>query len=296
MTWRAPPIERTRISPPQRQQAYLRKNVSFICYNQYASASQVVTAAADGAKVENGFTMRNQSPAIVFDQERASSYDSRRAKSALLFDALHLLIRLVLSDIPADARVLCVGVGTGSELIDLANACPEWRFTAVEPAKPMLDICRRRAEESGISSRCVYHEGYLASLPASDPFDAATCLLVSHSFIHKEERCAFFREIALRLRPGGYLVSSDLASDMSTAAYRSLLEVWIRMMQYSGIPVEEIERFCAAYGREAAVLPPHEVASIIAASGFDAPVLFSQTLLIHAWYAQRTSDVAHNLS
>lgn len=232
--------------------------------------------------------MQNQKSSIVFDQERASSYDERFAKLAPLRDALHLLIHLVLSELPADARILCVGVGTGLELISLAQTFPQWHFTAVEPAAPMLDICRKRAEDYGIVSRCTFHEGYLDSLPASPSFDAATCLLVSHFFMQQDERRNFFSQIASRLCPNGYLISADLASDMSTSTYQSLLEVWLRMLRYSEVPAEEVEKFRASYGRDAAVLPPLEVESIIASSGFDSPVLFFQTLLIHAWYAKRT--------
>lgn len=232
--------------------------------------------------------MQNQKSSIVFDQERASSYDKRFAKLAPLRDALHLLISLILSELPADARILCVGAGTGLELIDLAQRFPQWQFTAVEPAAPMLDICRQRAEDYGIASRCTFHEGYLDSLPASPSFDAATCLLVSHFFIDRDRRRNFFNQIASRLCPNGYLVSSDLVSDMSTSAYESLFEIWLRMLKYSEVPAEEIEKFRASYGRDVAVLPPLEVESIIASSGFDSPVLFFQSILIHAWYAQRT--------
>ncbi|MBW4549418.1 MAG: class I SAM-dependent methyltransferase [Symplocastrum torsivum CPER-KK1] len=232
--------------------------------------------------------MKNQQTTLVFDQEFASSYDRRFAKLAPMHNALHLLIRMVLSELPNDARVLCVGVGTGSELIDLAQTFPQWKFTAVEPAAPMLDICRQKAEEYGIASRCTFHEGYLDSLPASDPFHAATCLLVSHFFIQQEERRNFFRQIAARLLPDGYLVSSDLASDMSSSAYQSLLEVWVRMLINPEMPAEEIEKFLTSYGRDVALLPPQEVEAIIASSGFDTPVLFFQTLLIHAWYTKRT--------
>lgn len=231
--------------------------------------------------------MQNQESSIVFDQERASSYDKRFAKLAPLNDALYLLIRLVLSELPADARILCVGVGTGSELINLAQTFPQWQFTAVEPAAPMLDICRQRTEECGIASRCTFHEGYLDSLPASHSFDAATCLLVSHFFVQQDERRNFFSQIASRLRPHGYLVSADLASDMSTLSYQSLREVWTRMLKYAEYPDRDVEQFLASHGRDAAVLPPNEVASIIASSGFDTPVLFLQTLFIHAWYARR---------
>lgn len=235
------------------------------------------------------FLMQNQEPAIVFDEERASTYDTRAAKVAPLRDVLHLLTRLILSELSAEARILCVGVGTGLELIYLAQEFPQWQFTAVEPATAMLDTCRQKAEDYGVAARCTWHEGYLDSLPTSVSFDAATCLLVSHFFMQQKERQKFFSQIASRLRPQGYLVSADLASDMSTSAYQSLREVWTRMLKYAEYPDEDVEKFLASHGRDAAVLPPHEVASIIASSGFDPPVLFLQTLFIHAWYARRTS-------
>ncbi len=233
--------------------------------------------------------MKNQKSSIVFDKERASSYDKRFTKLASIRDALHLLIRMQLSDLPANARILCVGAGTGIELVYLAQTFPQWSFTAVEPAMPMLDICRKRAEEYGITSRCNFHEGYLDSLPESDPFDAATCILVSHFITQPEERRKFFHEIAERLRPNGYLVSADLASDMTTSAYESLFEVWVKTLKYSEIPDEEIEKYRAALGKDVAVLPPKEVESIISSSDFERPVLFYQALLMHAWYSKRTS-------
>ncbi|KAB8330030.1 methyltransferase domain-containing protein [Scytonema tolypothrichoides VB-61278] len=231
--------------------------------------------------------MQNQKQTVVFNEERASTYDERAAKVAPLRDTLHLLTRLILCELPFDARILCVGVGTGLELIYLAREFPQWQFTAVEPAPAMLNICRQQAEACGVASRCTWHQGYLDSLPASEPFDAVTCLLVSHFFIQQEERRNFFSQIASRLRSQGYLVSADLASDMSTSSYQSLREVWTRMLKYAEYPEQDIEKFLDSHGRDAAVLPPHEVASIIASSGFDVPVLFLQTLFIHAWYARR---------
>lgn len=233
--------------------------------------------------------MQNPNSSVVFDQKRADSYDKQFVKLSALRDGLHLLARMVLSELPADARILCVGVGTGLELADLAQAFPGWQFTAVEPSKPMLDICRGRAREYGIESRCTFHEGYLDSLPASDAFDAATCLLVSHFLLQQEERRQFFCRIAARLRPGGYLVSADLAFDVSTPAYPDLLGVWQRVLRYAELPAEVVEKVRATFAQDVAVLPPREVESIIVSSGFDAPVLFFQACFIHAWYTRRTS-------
>jgi tRNA (cmo5U34)-methyltransferase len=232
--------------------------------------------------------MKNQESTIVFDRERASNHDKQFAKLAPMRNGLDMSICMVLSKLPDDARILCVGVGTGTELIHLAQHFPQWQFTAVEPSAPMLDICRQKAEEYGIASRCTFHEGYLDSLPPSDTFDAATCILVSHFITQLEERHNLFRQISERLCPNGYLVSSDLASDMSTPAYKSLLTVTQQMFQYAEMPAEEIEKIIGAYGRNVAILPPQEVEAIIASSGFDTPVLFFQTFLIHAWYAKRT--------
>ena len=240
--------------------------------------------------------MQNQEPPIVFDKERASSYDKQYAKLASLRDALALLVRLILSDLPADARILCVGVGTGAELLDLAQEFPSWQFTALEPAAPMLDICRRRAEEAGIASRCTFHEGYLDSLPEAPPFDAATSLLVSHFITSSEAQRDFFRQIASRLRPEGYLINAALVSDPSPAATPSLLDVWMRMQSYADVPAEQLEKMRASYGREFAAQSPQEVASIIVSGGFSTPILFLQTLLIHAWYARRTPGAALDFS
>ena len=88
--------------------------------------------------------MRNQDTSAVFDQKYASSHDQAGAKLAPMRDALHLFIRMVLSELPGDARVLCVGAGTGFELFALAEAFPHWRFTAVDPAAAMPSICRQR--------------------------------------------------------------------------------------------------------------------------------------------------------
>ena len=162
--------------------------------------------------------MQRQEPSVAFDHAHAAAYDARFAKLAAMRDALHLLIGAVFADLPAEARILCVGAGTGQELIYLTQKFPRWRFAVVEPSAPMLEVCRRKAGECGITPRCVFHEGTLDSLPPSAGFDAATSLLVSQFILEPEARAGFFRAIAQPLRPGGYLASADLATDTASAS------------------------------------------------------------------------------
>lgn len=237
----------------------------------------------------NNQEQKNPKQPAFFGKEQASSYDQQWAKLAPIRDALHLLLRIRLSELPDDAHVLCVGVGTGSELLYLAQTFPGWAFTLVEPAKPMLDICRQRTKECGIAPRCTFHDGYLDSLPVSSPFHAATCLLVSQFIMQQEKRQDFFSQISTRLCPGGYLVSADLSSGTSALAYKNLFEVWLQMQRFTGVPEEKIEKMHLAYGQDVTVSAPQEIEDLIASSGFDTPVLFFQAFLIHAWYARRTA-------
>lgn len=230
--------------------------------------------------------MQPTSPPVAFDQSHAATYDQKYAKLAAMRDALHLLIGAIFADLPAEARILCVGAGTGQELIYLAEKFPGWRFVAVEPSAPMLDVCRRKAEERGLASRCAFHEGYLETLPPTEPFDAATSLLVSQFLLASDARTAFFRAIAQRLRPGGFLATADLASDLASPAYQSLLDVWIRLMRETGSPPEQLEKMRVVYGRDVAVLPQERICALIAEGGFETPVQFLQTGLIHAWFAR----------
>ena len=79
----------------------------------------------------------------LFDQQ-ASGYDRQWAKTAPIRECLYLLLDPMLAGLPRDARILCVGVGTGAELVHLAKRFPGWSFAAVEPSSKMLEECRRR--------------------------------------------------------------------------------------------------------------------------------------------------------
>lgn len=229
--------------------------------------------------------MREDELRAAFDQQ-AAGYDKQWAKLSPIREALHFLLESVFADLAADARVLCVGVGTGAELAHLAKQFPNWRFTAVEPSGAMLALCRQRAELDGFAARCQFHEGYVASLPTTDLHDAATSFLVSQFILDRTTRIEFFRSIATRLKPGGILASSDLSADTDSDEFEALVRAWLSMMATAGIPREGLERMRAAWKKDVAILPPTDVAAMIEAGGFEAPVQFHQAGLIHGWFAK----------
>lgn len=234
--------------------------------------------------------MRNEELKILFDQH-AVSYDKQWEGMAPIRAALYLLLESQFSSLPENARILCVGVGTGAELAHLAERFPGWHFTAVDPSGAMLDVCRQRAVQKGFLARCHFHEGYLDTLVAEASYDAATCLLVSQFLLEEGARTTFFREIAQRLKPHGILANADLASDTESPAYEVLLRSWMTLMSADGLQPDVLERARIAYASNVAILPAQQVAGLIKAAGFDAPVQFFQAGLMHGWICMRQADL-----
>jgi tRNA (cmo5U34)-methyltransferase len=231
--------------------------------------------------------MSSQIPTSFLEKDQAESYDERFAGLQPLRDALHLVTAAALWELPPDARILCVGAGTGAEVLALASRFPRWHFTAVEPSAAMLEVCRRKATEAGMADRCEFHAGYLDSLPQGPPFDAATSILVSQFVLDPERRRGFFREIATRLSAGGLLVSADLSADLASEEYDRLFDVWRKLFGICGFTPEQIANVRVAYGRDVAVTSPHAVAGLIESGGFEPPLAILQTVLIRAWSARR---------
>lgn len=222
----------------------------------------------------------------IFDRQ-ASGYELQQQKLAPVHEGLHFQLEWIFSELPRNARILCVGLGSGAELSFLAKKFPGWCFTAVEPSGAMLNVCRQRAENEGFISRCEFHEGYLESLPDIELHHAATCFMVSQFILDKEERSSFFQSIADRLYSEGLLASADLSSEVGSYDYETLLKAWVTMLHAAKVPTDAIEKTHAAWARDVAILPPKEIEVIIKRGGFALPVQFYQAGFVHAWISRR---------
>ncbi len=230
--------------------------------------------------------MRRKNTVDHFDKQQAEVYDARWQALAPFSESLHLQLGLVLAELPEEARILCVGAGTGAELLALAKRFPKWRFLAVDPSEPMLEVCQRKVEESDIGDRCTFHVGYVHEISDTEElFDGATSILVSHFIVDREERLRFYREIRKRLRIGGLLVTSDL-SEAPRGQQVELMPVWLRMMQYAGATSEQVQGMLDAYQENVSMLPEEAMESLLMEGGFAQPTLFAQSLLIRSWFAR----------
>ncbi len=221
-----------------------------------------------------------------FTPEASRNYDRKNSGLAPITDNLHFLIRLVLKDLPAQARVLCVGVGTGAEILSLAAHYPGWTFVGGDPSAAMLDVCRERLAAAGVAERCTLVHGYVHDVLAAADFDACLNILVAH-FINRDDRLGFFRNMTAHLKPGGMLVNAEISYDLSAPEFPAMLENWKQVQALMGATPESLTALPALLREKLTVLPQGETENLMRAGGIPLPVRFFQAFMVTGWYGRK---------
>ena len=221
-----------------------------------------------------------------FNQDMAKRYDEINSKLSAISDSLHFLARLVLADLPSRARILCVGVGTGAEILSLAKARPDWTFVGVDPSKEMLEVCRSRLAHEGLSERCELIHGYVQDAPEGAAFDAVLSILVAH-FIPRVERQGLYSNVFKRLKSDGYFVSAEISADLDAPEFPEMLKNWEQVQTLMGATPESLENLPCTLRNALSVLSPAETIALWRESGFAAPIPFFQAFMIRGLYARK---------
>lgn len=221
-----------------------------------------------------------------FNKDAAERYDARNSKLAAISDCMHFLTRLILRDLPERARVLCVGVGTGAEILSLAGAFPKWTFVGVDPSSDMLAVGRERMKAAGFSDRCDFVQGYVHDIKTGAEFDLVVSFLVGH-FVKRPERLAFYQGMSDRLKPDGILVNAEISSDLNSVSFASLLHGWEGVQELMGATPESLEALPKMLREMLTVLPPNETEELLKESGIETPTRFFQAFMISAWYGYK---------
>lgn len=230
--------------------------------------------------------MSKPSATDFFTKELAQAYDERNRKLAPISENMHFLIRLVLKDLPVNSQVLCVGVGTGAEILSLARAFPQWSFVGVDPSESMLEVCRERLQEAGVLDRCKLIQGYIQEAPGGANFDAALSVLVGH-FVKREERLSFYKEMVSRLKKGGSFINTEISFDLDSAEFPEMLKNWEQVQMLMGATPESLAKLPSQLREALTVLPNSEVEEFLRLSGLETPVRFFQAFMITGWYGRK---------
>lgn len=220
-----------------------------------------------------------------FTKELSLAYDERNSKLAAISENMHFLIRLVLKELPAQAKVLCVGVGTGAEILSLAKAFPQWSFVGLDPSASMLEVCAERLKAAGVAERCRLVHGYIHETPESEKFDGVLSVLVGH-FVKSDERLSFYKDMVQRLKPSGYLVNTEISYDLNAPEFSQMLNNWKEVQTLMGATAESLATLPHTLREVLTVLPPAETEKLLRQAGLPVPVKFFQAFMISGWYGQ----------
>ncbi|MGE7438281.1 class I SAM-dependent methyltransferase [Kitasatospora sp. NPDC001175] len=134
------------------------------------------------------------------------TYDALRRQLIPSFDLLYgSAVSVVAMSVPATARILDLGAGTGLLGAALRERLPDAELLLQDRSQAMLEQARQRfADDDQVAIRVADH---LDELPAG-PFDAVVSALSIHHLEHQDKQDLFTR-IRKILRSGGIFVNVE---------------------------------------------------------------------------------------
>jgi tRNA (cmo5U34)-methyltransferase len=223
-----------------------------------------------------------------FDPSRAAEYEQQSRIALAGYDACHELSACMLSarlGAGSAAKVLVVGAGGPAQEITKAGRLElNWRFTAVDPSEPMLEIARTRIADAGMAERTQVISGRVEDLPDEPAFDAATLIGVLHHLPGSEAKQDILQAISSRLKPGAPLILAG--NHYAYASEPLMLKAWGERWRMQGATPDEVKAKLGKILQGAD--PPHSEAAVftlLSNSGFEAPQRFFSSLFWGAWIA-----------
>ncbi len=227
-----------------------------------------------------------------FDAGRAAEYEEQSRIALAGYDACHELTACMLAAIlgkGSDATILVAGAGgTGNEILTATRLEPQWKFVAVDPSKPMLDLALSRVAQAGFAGRVEGVHGYVKDLPPARPYDAATLIGVLHHLPGDEEKHGILHQIASRLVPEAPFILA--CNHYSYESQPLLLSAWAERWRLRGVEPKQVKAKLDKILDKAD--PPQSeevVTALLLDAGFEKPLRFFSSLFWGAWISRRTN-------
>ena len=221
---------------------------------------------------------------MQFDKEMAAEYDRGVRRTLPTYDSMFKLVQAYLrANITQQESVLIIGAGGGNELATLGPTNPEWTFTAVDPAPPMLDFARMKAIELKIDDRVEFIEGTVDDVTEEKLFGAATCMLVLHFIEDIDEKRILLKKIRHHLSPGAPFVMASMYGNPSDPAFNELFALWkaywLDSTNLTEAEVNEMEKTV----RKLSFIPEEEIVRLLREAGFGNIAKFFTTNMFGGW-------------
>lgn len=219
-----------------------------------------------------------------FNAKMATEYDKGVRRTLPTYDSLFRLVQAYFrKHIENNADVLIVGAGGGTELAILGPQNTQWTFTAVDPAAPMLDLARDKAQRLQLTERVEFIEGTIDDVQTDTLYDAATFMLVLHFIQDDAEKIQQLKRIRQRLKPGAPFVLATMYGNPKSAEFDELFLLWkaywLDTTDLTGEEVDEMETTV----RGLSFIPEEKIVAMLRETGFGNIAKFFTTNMFGGW-------------
>ncbi|MCC6391653.1 MAG: class I SAM-dependent methyltransferase [Bryobacterales bacterium] len=174
---------------------------------------------------------------------------------------------LAAADIPAHARIVDLGGGTGSLAQAILERFPSSSVLVRDIDPEMLTLARTRL--APFAHRVELSRGSFADpLPSAD---AVLCAFALHHIPALERKAEAYQRIRHALRPGGVFLNTDAVSG---PLWPSLREQWAVFMAGMGFTLEQAYGNLDSWAAEDTCFSVHQEFSAMMQGGFESPECF----------------------
>lgn len=221
---------------------------------------------------------------MEFNEEMATEYDKGVRRTLPTYNSMFRLVQTYLRAHTAhQAHVLVVGAGGGNELALFGPTNPEWSFTAVDPAPPMLDIARTKAAALQMADRVEFIKGTAEEVRVDNLHDAATCMLVLHFIADIQEKLRQLKAIRQRLKPGAPFVMATMYGNPDDPAFDELVALWkAYWLDSTSLTQQEMDEMETTV-RTLSFIPEEEIVRLLSEAGFGKIAKFFTTNMFGGW-------------
>jgi len=198
-----------------------------------------------------------------------------------MFKISHSCLR---ARLPADAKVLVVGAGTGMELCEFGPLNPGWSFCGVDPSEDMLTLATRKISEKNLVSHIELKKGYVDDLEDAKVFDSATCILVMHFLKDDGGKLALLKSIYKRLKHGAPFLLIDGYGQPGSMEFEEIKASWKQYPVIQGVQSESVENaFTEVIMKMIQFVPESRILELLRTAGFTGMFKFYSGFLYGGW-------------
>ncbi|MDN7244975.1 class I SAM-dependent methyltransferase [Planococcus shenhongbingii] len=221
---------------------------------------------------------------MEFDSGIAQEYDKGVRRTLPTYDPMLRLSQTFLrANLAKDASLLIIGGGGGNELKAFGPLNPGWTFTAVDPAKAMLEVAKMKTQELDMEKRVKFIHGTITDVPDEAAFDGATCILVLHFIAKVEDKLALLKKLRSHLKPGSPFVLVSKVGDAEDPEFKELVSLWKNYwLDTTRMTEEQVEALMKGTLTES-VIPEEKLREVLIEAGFHRIANFFKTNHFGGW-------------